>query len=111
MTKGGTDVSAAAERRDDVAGETFRLPLERLDTILFDVDGLVASSGASPPSRGSSPNEARAFADTIGLLSMLHELGVPQAVVTSRGDGARLLSAAGLDGLFTIVVDGRVAEQ
>ena len=94
-----------------MAGETFRLPLERLDTVLFDVDGLVASSGASPPSRGSSPNEARAFADTIGLLSMLRELGVPRAVVTSRGDGARLLPAAGLDGLFTTVVDGRVAEQ
>lgn len=112
MTKEGSGISAAVARRDLPAGTRFRLPLERLDAVLFDLGGVVIDSSASLSAQNSYAAEGvTAFADAVGLVSLLRELGVPAAVVTSIGNGGQVLAAGGLDGLLTVVVDGRVAER
>ncbi|HEX5995153.1 MAG TPA: glycosyl hydrolase family 65 protein, partial [Jiangellales bacterium] len=49
--------------------------------------------------------------DALALIVRLHELGLSMAAVTSSRQGREVLGAAGLQGWFTAVVDGRDADQ
>lgn len=49
-----------------------------------------------------------AYPGTVALLDHLRELGVPRALVTSSRNAYPVLEAAGLLGVFDVVVDGNV---
>lgn len=49
---------------------------------------------------------AKAFSGTVDLLNRLRAGGLPVALVTTSGNTRALLTAAGLQGLFDVVVDG-----
>ncbi|MFI7574278.1 glycosyl hydrolase family 65 protein [Micromonospora sp. NPDC049497] len=78
-----------------------RLPLERLDAVLFDLD-VVLRDGAA---------DAVAFPDTVELVECLRELGLSTALVVPHRRCREALRAGGLEGLFTAVVDADDKEQ
>ncbi|MBT2566641.1 HAD-IA family hydrolase [Arthrobacter sp. ISL-85] len=51
----------------------------------------------------------QSYPGTLQLLQSLAEAGVPTAVVTSSRNAAAVLEAAGVQGLFTVVMDGATA--
>lgn len=85
--------------------ERVRLPIERLDAVLFDLGVVLPDNG--PALAGHDPVEGvTTFADAVGLITRLRELGVSTAAVTANPGGRERLAAVGLDGLFTLVADG-----
>jgi len=86
------DVRGAASQR--------RLPLDRVDAVVFNLETVLSDSGSGP----------RGYPDAVRLVSSLREVQVPAAVVTGRRDGREQLVAAGLADLFAVVVDGGDAE-
>ncbi|MGC1214818.1 MAG: glycosyl hydrolase family 65 protein [Micromonospora sp.] len=73
-----------------------RLPLERLDAVLFDLDVVLLRDGAAG---------GAAFPDAVELIKRLRGLGLSTAVVARRRRRREELTAAGLDGLLTAVID------
>ena len=53
----------------------------------------------------------QAFPGTVALLHRLRGRGIPTAVVTSSRNGAAVLAAAGLTGIFDVSVDGTTAAR
>ena len=51
------------------------------------------------------------FPGSVALLDALRDLGMPLAVVSSSANAPAVLAAAGLEGRFVTVVDGRVAHE
>jgi trehalose/maltose hydrolase-like predicted phosphorylase/phosphoglycolate phosphatase-like HAD superfamily hydrolase len=79
------------------AAPGWRLPLDRVDAVVFDL-GTVLRDGRDSGARG--------YPDAVRLVSSLREVDVPAAVVTARRDGHAHLVAAGYEDLFAVVVDG-----
>ncbi|MER6592636.1 glycosyl hydrolase family 65 protein [Micromonospora purpureochromogenes] len=78
----------------------LRLPIERLDAVLFDVhvmlrDGSVAGHGRA--------EDLTAFPDAMRLTRRLRDLGLSTAVVAPGRHGREQVAAAGLDGLVVDV--------
>lgn len=51
------------------------------------------------------------FPGSVALLDVLRDMGMPLAVVSSSANAPAVLAAAGLEGRFVTVVDGRVARE
>lgn len=101
MTKAGNaritnDPSAVA------ADARWRLPLDRVDAVLLDLETVVCGSGDAGP---------RGYPDALKLVTSLREAQVPTAVVSGRRGGHEQLVSAGLGDLFAVVVDGGDAEE
>lgn len=82
-----------------------QLPVERLDAIMFDLDTVLPSGNEA---HGGS---LAAFADTVRLLVGLRDLGMRTAAMSSHRPAREGLAALGMDGLFTVVVDGLDADR
>ena len=88
-----------------VASATVRLPIERLDAVLFDLD--VVLRGGRPSLMGHDPAEVgTGFSDAVKLIRRLGDLGLSTAVAAPGRRGSEEMAAAGLHGLVTTVVDG-----
>lgn len=79
-----------------------RLPLDRVDAVVFDLGAVLGGGGNSGP---------RGYPDAVKLVSSLRESDLPAAVVTGRRDGREQLAAAGQGDLFAVVIDGGDTER
>lgn len=102
MGKAVSTPSVTDTPRVVMAGRGRRLPLDRVDAVVFDLSTVLRDSDGSRP--GGHP-------DALRLVSSLRRMAVPTAVVTSRRDGREQLAAAGQDDLFAVVVDGNDTER
>ncbi len=88
------NLTSGSSRRE-LPSAMVRLPLERLDAVLFDLDAVLpnrAADGAAPP-------------DTVELIGRLRDLGLSAVVVAPRGRGREELTAVGLGRLVTAVIE------
>ncbi|MFY1575756.1 glycosyl hydrolase family 65 protein [Verrucosispora sp. WMMD703] len=93
-------MSSGSEPRKILPG-AVRLPLERLDAVLFDLDVVL---------RDVAP-DVTAFPDTVELVERLRDLGLSTAVVVAHRRCREALRAGGLAELFTAVVGADDKEQ
>lgn len=77
---------------------TVRLPLERLDAVLFDLDVVLPDDRPAPVGRGRAGDAAE-------LITRLRDLGMSTAVVAPGRFGRDKVVAAGLAGLVSAVID------
>ena len=84
-------------RRTDSGTAPFRLPLERLDAVLFDV---------ATVSERTAPAEVTVSAPAASLLSSLRRAEVSSALIDGDGE---LASRCGLDQVFDLTLDRRAA--
>ncbi|MBX6749003.1 MAG: family 65 glycosyl hydrolase [Micromonosporaceae bacterium] len=87
------------------------MPVERLDAVVFALDGVLVDAGPASAGPAAARDQVSVCADALALIARLHELGLSMAAVTSNRSGRQVLEAAGLDEWFTVVVDGRDADR
>ncbi len=85
------------DARDSCGADRFRLPLERLDAVLFD---LAAVSEHNPPATWGPPT-AVMVAEAQSLLGSLRRSGLTSGVIGRPGNGF------GIDQLTDLVLDGQ----
>ncbi|WP_170839472.1 glycosyl hydrolase family 65 protein [Micromonospora halophytica] len=93
-------MNSGSEPRE-VLPAAVRLPLERLDAVLFDLDVVLRDVA---PDATPSP-------DTVELVERLRDLGLSTAVVVTHQRCREALRAGGLEELFTAVVDADDTRQ
>ncbi|TCM50573.1 HAD family hydrolase [Kribbella sp. VKM Ac-2568] len=88
-----------ARPSDAGSGESPTIDAGRYDAVVFDLDAVVTDDGR------------HTFPETLALIDRLTAAGLTYAVTSASSTAAEVLIAAGLQDLFDIRVDGRVAEE